>query len=149
MLTDAILAWIHFVLAFLMVGTLVAESFILRLPIDGRVARLLARVDLFYGISAGLLIGAGVSRVIWGAKGWLYYQGQPFFWAKMAAFAVVGLISILPTMTFLRWRRAAKASETFLVPDAEAKRVRRYVMAETHLIALLLLFAVLMARGIG
>jgi len=67
----------------------------------------------------------------------------------MAAFAVVGLISILPTMTFLRWRRAAKASETFLVPDAEAKRVRRYVMAETHLIALLLLFAVLMARGIG
>ena len=149
MLTDAILAWIHFVFAFLMVGTLVAESFILRLPVDGRVARLLARVDLFYGISAGLLVAAGVSRVIWGAKGWLYYQGQPFFWAKMAAFAVVGLISILPTMTFLRWRRAAKASETFAVPEAEAKRVRRYVMAETHLIALLLLFAVLMARGIG
>lgn len=149
MLTDAILAWIHFVLAFLMVGTLVAESFILRLPVDGRIARLLARVDLFYGISAGLLIVAGVSRVIWGAKGWLYYQGQPFFWAKMAAFALVGLISILPTMTFLRWRRTANASETFLVPETEAARVRRYVIGETHLIAILLLFAVLMARGIG
>ena len=149
MLTDAILAWIHFVLAFLMVGTLVAESFILRLPVDGRVARLLARVDLFYGISAGLLVAAGVSRVIWGAKGWLYYQGQPFFWAKMAAFAVVGLISILPTMTFLRWSKAAKTSDAFVVSDSEAKRVRRYVMTETHLIALLLLFAVLMARGVG
>jgi putative membrane protein len=149
MLTDAILAWTHFVFAFLMVGTLVAESFILRLPVDGRVARLLARVDLFYGISAGLLVAAGVSRVIWGAKGWLYYQGQPFFWVKMAAFAVVGLISILPTMTFLRWGREAKASETFAVPGAEAKRIRHYVMAETHLIALLLLFAVLMARGVA
>lgn len=149
MLTDALLAWVHFLLAFLLVGTLVAEAFILRLPVDGRVARLLARVDLFYGISAGLLVVVGVSRVIWGAKGWAYYQGQPFFWAKMAAFAVVGLISILPTMTFLRWSRGAKASESFTVPEAEAKRVRRYVMAETHLIALLLLFAVLMARGVA
>lgn len=149
MLIDALLAWVHFLLAFLLVGTLVAEAFILRLPVDGRVARLLARVDLFYGLSAGLLIIAGVSRVIWGAKGWAYYQGEPFFWAKMAAFAAVGLISILPTMTFLRWRRASKASASFAVPEAEVRRVRRYVMAETHLIALLLLFAVLMARGVG
>ncbi|MFZ2030545.1 MAG: DUF2214 family protein [Vitreimonas sp.] len=148
MLTDAILAWIHFVLAFLMVGTLVAESFILRLPVDGRVARLLARVDLFYGVSAGLLVAAGVCRVIWGAKGWAYYQGQPFFWAKMATFAVVGLISVLPTLTFQRWRRAA-ASAGFVALEVEAKRVRRYVIAEAHLIAILLLFAVLMARGVG
>ena len=53
MLTDAILAWVHFVLAFLMVSVLVAEALILRLPVDGRVARLLARVDVFYGGSAG------------------------------------------------------------------------------------------------
>jgi putative membrane protein len=148
MLTDALLAWFHFVLAFVLVGALVAEVFILRLPVDGRVARLLARVDLFYGISAALLIAVGVSRVIWGAKGWIYYQGQPFFWAKMATFAVIGLVSILPTVTFLRWRRAA-ASAAFAVPDAEVKRIRRYVIAETHLIALLLVFAVLMARGFG
>jgi len=149
MLIDAILAWIHFLLAFLLVGALVAEVFILRLPVDGRVARLLTRVDLFYGVSAGLLIAAGVSRVIWGAKGWAYYQAEPFFWAKMATFAAVGLISILPTMTFLRWRRAATSSDTFGAPEAEVKRIRRYVVGEVHLIAFLLLFAALMARGIG
>lgn len=149
MLTDAILAWIHFLLAFLLVGALVAEVFILRLPVDGRVAQLLTRVDLFYGVSAGLLIAAGVSRVIWGAKGWVYYQAEPFFWAKMATFAGVGLISILPTMTFLRWRRAATSSDTFVAPEAEVKRIRSYVVGEVHLIAILLLFAGLMARGIG
>jgi putative membrane protein len=149
LLTDAVLAWTHFVPAFLMVGTLVAEVFILRLPVDAHVARLLARVDLFYGLSAGLLIVAGVSRVIWGAKGWEYYQGQPFFWAKMATFAVIGLTSILPTMTFLRWSRAAKASDVFAASGPEVKRIRTYVIIETHLIALLLLFAVLMARGIA
>ena len=149
LLHDAGLAWLHFLFAFIMVGALVAEAFILRLPVDGRVARLLSRVDLFYGISAGLVILAGISRVIWGAKGWAYYQAQPFFWAKMATFAFIGLISIPPTLTFMRWSRAARADASALVPEPEVKRMRRLVVIETHLIALLLLFATLMARGIG
>ena len=35
----ASLAWLHFVFAFILVGALAAESFILRLPVDSRVAR--------------------------------------------------------------------------------------------------------------
>jgi putative membrane protein len=121
----------------------------LRLPVDGRVARLLLRVDMFVGISAVLLILAGVSRVIWGAKGWVYYQAQPFFWAKMAMFAAIGLISIIPTRAFIRWVKAIAADANFTPPEAEVKRARRMVMIEAHLVTLLLLFASLMARGIG
>jgi putative membrane protein len=146
---DAGLAWLHFVFAFLLIGAIVAELFILRLPVDGRVARLLLRVDMFVGISAVLLILAGVSRVIWGAKGWVYYQAQPFFWAKMAMFAAIGLISIIPTRAFIRWVKAIAADANFTPPEAEVKRARRMVMIEAHLVTLLLLFASLMARGIG
>lgn len=146
---DAGLAWLHFVFAFILVAAIVAEVFILRLPVDGRVARLLLRVDLFYGISAALLILAGIARVIWGAKGWDYYNAQPFFWAKIATFGLIGLISIVPTRTFIRWTKAASANPDLVVPEAETKRVRRLVTLEAHLVALLLLFAVLMARGIG
>lgn len=149
MLTDAVLAWVHFILAFVLVGALVAEANILRLPVDKRVANLLARIDRSYGVSAGLLIVVGVSRLVWGAKGWAYYQSEPFFWAKMATFAIVGLLSIPPTLTFLRWRRAGEANETFVAPEAEVNRTRRYVMVEVRLIVLLLLFAVLMARAVG
>lgn len=149
LLHDAGLAWLHFVFAFILVGAISAEAFILRLPVDVRVARLLLRVDLFYGVSALLLILAGISRVIWGAKGWEYYQHQPFFWAKMATFALIGLVSIVPTRTFLRWTKAASANPDLVVPDAEASRVRRLVTLEVHLVALLLVFAVLVARGIG
>ncbi|MBI3439936.1 MAG: DUF2214 family protein [Proteobacteria bacterium] len=149
MLVDAILAWFHFLLAFVLVGALVAQAFILRLPVDGRVALLLARVDLFYGISAVLLLGVSTLRVIWGAKGLSYYEGQPFFWAKIATFVVIGLVSIVPTLVFRRWSRMAAASPSFVAPPKEAKRIRGLVVAETHLIALLLAFAVLMARGIG
>jgi putative membrane protein len=146
---DAGLSWLHFVLAFILVGSIMAEAFILRLAVDGRVARLLLRVDLFYGASAVLLILVGVSRVIWGAKGWAYYQDQPFFWAKMATFGAIALLSILPTRTFTRWVKQAGADASFVVPEADAKRVRRLVTIEAHLIALLVLFAALMARGIG
>ena len=146
---EAGLSWLHFVLAFILVGAIAAEAFVLRLPVDGRVARLLLRIDLFYGVSATSLILVGISRVIWGAKGWSYYQAQPFFWAKMATFGAIALLSILPTRTFIGWVKKAGADAGFVALEAEAKRVRRIVVIETHLAALLVLFAALMARGIG
>lgn len=149
MLHDAGLAWLHFVFAFILVGAIVAEAFILRLAVNAAAARLLLRVDLFYGLSAVLLILAGISRVIWGAKGWSFYEAEPFFWAKMGVFALIGLVSIVPTRAFIRWANAAKADANFVAPDAEVKRVRRLVAIETHSVALLLLFASLMARGLG
>lgn len=146
---DAGLAWIHFLFAFVLVGALCAELLLLRLPVDNRVARLLLRADLIYGASSVLLILAGISRVIWGAKGWDYYNAQPFFWAKIAIFAVIGLLSIAPTRTFMRWVKSFNADPNFTPPEAQVKGIKRYVMIEVHLIALLLLFASLMARGIG
>jgi putative membrane protein len=146
---DAALSFLHFTFAFILVSAIAAEAFVLRLPVNGAVAQRLLRIDLFYGLSAALILVAGAARVIWGAKGWDYYQAQPFFWAKMAAFAVIGLISIAPTLTFLRWNKAARADVNFAAPEAEVKRVRRFVMIEVHLVALVILFAALMARGIA
>ena len=45
--------------------------------------------------------------------------------------------------------KKAGADAAFSAPEAEAKRVRRLVVIEAHLVALLVLFAALMARGIG
>lgn len=143
---DAGLAWLHFILAFLLVGALCAELFVLRLSVTAPVARLLLRIDLFYGASALLLIMAGASRVVWGAKGWDFYQSNHAFWAKMAVFALIGLISISPTRAFLRWVKAANADANFVAPEAEVRRARLLVATEVHLIAVLLAFAVLLAR---
>lgn len=146
---DAALAYLHFIFAFVIVGALCAELFMLRLPISAATAQRLLRADMFYGAGAILLLLAGGARVLWGAKGWDFYEAQPFFWAKMLSFLAIGLISIAPTRAFLRWARAAKTDPAFIAPEAEVKAARRWVMIEVHLIALLLLFASLMARGIG
>jgi putative membrane protein len=146
---DAALSYLHFLFAFILVGAIAAELFILRLPVDANVAKRLARVDLFYGVSAlGVLI-VGFARAIWAANGWDHYAAQPFFWAKIATFVLVGLISIVPTIAFIRWARAARAAAAFAVPESEVRSVRLLVMIEVHLLALVPLFAALMARGIG
>jgi putative membrane protein len=146
---DAALSFLHFAFAFLLAGALSAEAFVLRLPVNAQVARLLLRIDLFYAIAAIGVILAGLSRVFVGAAGPAYYATQPFFWAKMAAFATVALISIAPTLTFIRWNKAARGDANFAVPDADAKKMRRLVMIELHVFVLIPLFAALMARGIG
>ncbi|MES1156899.1 MAG: DUF2214 family protein [Alphaproteobacteria bacterium] len=111
--------------------------------------KLLSSIDAGYGVSAGLLIVVGVLRVYFGAKGPDYYNGEPFFWAKMAAFAIVGLLSIMPTITFIRWRKAAKADPNALPDAAAVKGVQRWITFELIIFWFIPLFAVLMARGFG
>jgi putative membrane protein len=149
MLLDAGLSFLHFTFAFIFVGALSAEAFVLRLPVNGCVARLLWRLDWFGRASAIALLLAGLARLNFGAKDWDYYQAQPFFWAKMAAFALIGVISIAPSLAYFRWSRAANMYAGFAVAEAEVKKTRRWVMIELHMLALLLAFAALMARGVG
>lgn len=140
---DAFLSYVHFIAVFLLFGLLSAEAFLLRLSPSSDVLRLLARVDLLYGLSALAVIAAGVARVLWGDKGWDFYAGELFFWMKIAVFLLVGLLSVPPTMTYRRWVREGGE------PDAASwRKARSWVMLQLHVAALIPLFAALMARGI-
>jgi putative membrane protein len=86
---------------------------------------------------------------VWGAKGWAFYAHNPVFHLKLGLFVLVGLLSILPTRAFLRWRRARRADAAYRVPETEWRRARRWVVVELHLIALIPLAAVIMSRGLG
>jgi putative membrane protein len=66
----------------------------------------------------------------------------------MALYLAIALISVVPTMRFIKWRRALDAGGA--PPDAAAVAgVRRLIHVELTLFALMPLMAVLMARGIG
>lgn len=143
-MTDLTLAILHHIAVFGLVATLAMEGFALRAPaIDP--ARL-ARLDAVFGATAVLVVAIGVSRVIWGGKGWAFYEANPFFWAKIGLFAAIGLISILPTLAFFRWRRAAAGDPAFAPPADELKRARLWVGLEALLLVPLLACAAAMAR---
>lgn len=87
--------------------------------------------------------------MIWGDAGWQFYVMNWTFWAKMALFALVGLLSIRPTVAILRWRRRALAEPGFVVPAGEIGGVRGYFTASFVALAFIPVFAALMARGVG
>ena len=141
---DLALAIGHHLLIFGLFGVLFAELIAVRRGMDAAAVARIAAVDLWYGILAGLIVIVGFSRAVFAAKGWRYYEHNGFFWAKIATFALIGLLSVPLTVRFIQWRRAAVAPS-----DDQVRAVRRYLHAEVALFALLPAFAAAMARGYG
>jgi len=147
--TDLTLAIVHHLLVFLLAGVLAFEIGVIEPSMKREDIVRVGRVDLWYGILAGAIIVIGFSRAIFAAKGWAYYSVNMFFWAKMAAFAVVGLLSIAPTMRIIGWRRALAQNREFAPAAADVVAVRRFLWAEAAFFAFIPAFAAAMARGYG
>jgi putative membrane protein len=148
MWTDAILAYLHFAAIFALVWFLAKEWTLLRAGAANVDVARLALADAGFGATAGLVLVTGALRAAFGAKGWSFYAHNPAFHVKVSLFVIVALISIAPTLMFLRWRKARRADVAFRVPESEWKRARRLLMIELHLIALIPLAAVIMSRGL-
>lgn len=149
MLTDLLLASLHHLLFFALIAMMVSQSVLLRGRIDSAVVQRLARLDAGVGMSAGLLLAAGLSRIFYGVKGYDFYLHNPWFHAKLGCFVLAALLSILPTIRFLRWRKALAANPGFLPDSAEVASMARIVRIELILIAPILVFAAMMARNGG
>ena len=141
---DLWLAIGHHVLVFSLFGVLFAELVLVRKGVDLATIARVGRIDLMYGAVAGLIVAVGFSRAVFAAKGWLYYSHNLFFHLKVGTFLIIGLLSIPPTLAYIRWRRAGVAPSDTLVAGA-----RRWLVAELVLFALLPAFAAAMARGYG
>jgi putative membrane protein len=146
---DAVLAYLHFIAIFLLFAFLTVQAVLIRRPLDPATIRLLGRMDLWYFGSAMAVLATGFARAIFGAKGAdFYFSGWPIY-AKIGLFLTVGIISVIPTLTFIRWRRMLDHDAAWQVPEVEQKKTRRLVMIEVHLAALIPVFAVIMSRGLA
>jgi putative membrane protein len=141
---DLNLAIAHHLLIFGIFGILFTEFWLLRSALSGASVARIGSIDLWYGILAAAVIVIGFCRAIFAAKGWAYYSHNAFFWAKIADFAAIGILSLPPTFAFIRWRRSG-----VLPDDSEIGKVRRNLHAELALFIFLPIFAAAMARGYG
>jgi putative membrane protein len=149
-MTDLVLAIVHHLIVFGIASVLAAELALMRpAAMSPQTVRLLGRFDLAYGVMALAILVVGFLRVKYGAKGAGFYMHNPAFWAKIAAFAVVGLVSVRPTLRILAWQKLAKADAAFVPALDEVGSLRRLMLLEIHVFALIPIFAAMMARGIG
>jgi putative membrane protein len=149
MFVDWLLASLHHLAVFSLAAVLAAEVALMGGGIEGKTALRLARVDAWFGLAAALALAAGLMRLFFGAKGVDYYLTNIFFWAKMALFVGVGLVSVAPTFAYLNWRRRFRVDASFHPPSDEIRLVRQALYVEVGLFALIPICAAAMARGYG
>ena len=136
-------AFLHHLAAFALVAGIVLQFVLIRDEITTKNAWRLASVDMVVGLSAVSVLAVGLLRVFYFEKGAAFYLHNLAFLAKLALFLLVALLSIYPTIKFMTWRRGAPAD------PASVRRVKRFLHLELAGIVLILLFAALMARGMG
>jgi len=146
---EAGLAYGHLLAILSMVVFLSSEAALCRTEwMNEAVVRRLGRLDLIYGLSAVAVLLTGLSRLYWGMKGAAWYGANPWLYAKLALLVVIGLLAIRPSRLFILWRMELDAGGA-LPPLAQVRLARRHVMWQAHLLALVPLGGVMMARGFG
>ena len=127
---DALLAYLHYISIFTLIVFLTAESVVLRPDMTPEIRKRLGRYDAVYGVAAVAVVVTGVLRVIYGAKGYAFYVHNPIFHIKIGLFILVVLMSIVPTINILRWKKQGKTLPDFVPTPSEIAKTRRWVMVE-------------------
>ena len=141
-------AFVHHAAAFIMVAALMVELVVLKSELTLTSARSVLRMDIVYGSAATVLLVAGFVRVLYTEKGSMYYFSSGPFLVKLTLFVVVAALSFYPTIEFIRWRKALREQR---LPDFDAgtrRRVRMLIHIELTLIFVIILMAIMMARGL-
>jgi putative membrane protein len=145
MTSEIFLRYLHFISIFTIAGTLISEHLFLKKEMSRKELTRIARIDAMYGLAALTLLAAGLTLWLTGAgKPAVYYTKNWIFHVKISLFLCIGLLSIYPTVFFLRSRKG-NPDEIIAVP----KNVFTMLRLELALLFIIPLLAGLMARGIG
>jgi putative membrane protein len=138
-----LIKYVHFVAIIFLSACLTAEHVWLKTQLTRQEIIRLARLDLIYGLSALVVIIAGVLMWFVVGKPSEFYSQNPLFHLKLGLFLLMGLLSIHPTLFLLKNRKAEQA--VVAVPRSVVNSLR----AEMAILLVLPLLAVLMANAYG
>jgi len=148
-MTSGIMAFLHHLAAFTLTAAIIYELVTFRRDLSLADARKIQRMDILYGVSAGVVVIVGLLRVFYFEKGAAFYAQNWFFWTKMAGFALAALLSVYPTIRFVSWSKFFAKNQVPEISDQEFSRIKLILRLEMFAIGLILFSAAMMARGIG
>ena len=146
---SASVAYIHYLSFMVCFGALIFERVSLKVNPNKKEAISMIVADIVYGIAGVALLVSGIYRVLNFGQGVDFYTHNPIFWTKIVIFALIGSLSLYPTITYILW--AVPISKGNL-PNVSSNLVTRLkLMINIELLGFILIpfFATLMARGIG
>ena len=144
---STLFAFLHHLCAFTLVSALAVEFILIGQELSHATAKRIVVADAILGAAAGLLLVVGLCRVFFFEKGAAYYFHSHAFMAKFSVFIAVGLLSIVPTLEFLKWRKPVKAGQVPVVSAEKLRFIKKIIHGELGAVVIILLCAAIMARG--
>jgi len=140
---EELLAIFHYLSVFVLFAALVGEFLILRLEVSGPSLKLISRIDIIYGIFAGIVIVSGLLRVFFGSIPATFWVSNGLFWTKMALYLAVGLASVPPTIQYLKWSKRFTRNGQLPSPQ-QWKKTSVWLHVQMTVFLFIPVFAVLM-----
>lgn len=145
MSTEITLRYLHFISIFAIVGSLVSEHLLLKKELTRAEVTRLSRIDAVYGLAALTLLTVGLTLWLGGfGKPTVFYSKNWVFHLKITLFAIIGLLSIYPTVFFLK-NRKGNQQDIVQIP----KSIFWMLRFELLLLFIIPILAGLMAKGVG
>ena len=142
---DVVTIWLHYLSFMAFYGALVAELVLLRPAMAPPEIRRIASVDSVCGATFICVVMTGTLKLLVFGKGAEFYLRSWQFHTKMGLVFLVFLVSVYPTMVFLKYRKAIKGMD-----DRERlnmpKGLKHGIRLELLLVSLIPLFAAAMTR---
>ncbi len=140
-MAELFIRYIHFISIFALCSALVAEHLLVEKTLSKKQFQKILIIDAIYGVAAAATFLSGLSLWLWVGKPSSFYSGNPLFHIKLSLFVLIALISIYPTVFFLKNRSDKKAE--IEIP----KKIIMLIRIELTLLLFIPLLAVFMARG--
>jgi len=137
--------YLHFIAVFAIVGAIITEQFMISKTMSKKELKLMSKVDAVYGLGAVLVLIAGLILWFWVGKHAEFYTKNWIFHVKLTLFVVLGLLSIYPTIFFLKNSKGVDLDTIVHIPSAVLICLR----AELVLLIIIPILATLMSLGIG
>ncbi|MGA1931226.1 DUF2214 family protein [Arcobacter sp. YIC-464] len=138
---DLIVRYFHFIGIIFLTGTLTYQHLLLRGDVTNANFKNVCRTDIFYGLSAVVVLVTGLLLWLGVGKEASFYSSNPLFHVKLTMFVLMALFSIVPTMYYLKNKNTS--DEIVVVP----KKIIMFQRVQLLFLILIPMVAVLVAAG--
>ena len=145
MFAEILIRYLHFIGIFFVFGALTVQHLLLKEKMTRSEIKRMATIDGLYGLSIIIVIAMGLLQWFWVGKPAEFYSKNWIFHLKFTLVIIMSLLSIVPTLFFIKNRKGTNMAELIDLPNS----IKWYIRLELFCLVLIPLCAVLMARGIG
>ena len=150
-LYSAAVAYGHYLSLLIIVACVTIERFTIRPNMTLEEEKIVARADIWLGITGVILLATGYLRAtdLSCGKGWNFYSHEPIFWVKMIGVSIFGAASFFPTTKIIQRSIDQRFGKFQPMSERLADRLIQVLNAELLALFSIPFFATLMSRGVG